>query len=864
MAAIPNEVRRHPIEGREDLIKEDPRWIYQMEMERDMMDNGIARYQVQRRLARERGDVSQCGVVKKLQSTMLDKVAQAVREYCFKEADKKGRGVKTVAFKYLMEFDAEVVAWVAIGQLLKWCEAEYIVYNSTAEAIAKDLERHLVITRYKEKFPKRFAQDLRNMQENKTSALYQERVVKHLASKKYLPAVLNECWTDAEHFHVGSACIEFVVNATGLFHVKNIRRPGGNKFTKEALRVLYPDPALGEWLSKADAKAMLRNPEFGVSLVPPKPWRAPEGGAYYSDALQQQPIRLIGAASSGAVSNKKQYAEYDMSRVYEAVNYVQDVPWMVNEDVLGVMLEFWRRAQGGSVEARNLFMPERQTPEELPPRLTDEEWAALSDEERTERRYAGKEWHKENVSMIGHKLDVEKVLAQGNTYRQFGHFYFPHRLDFRGRMYPLPSGLMPQGDDKSKGLLLFAEGRKLGARGLYWLKVHVANCYGRDKLSYADRVKWVDENLDALKAVAEDPYVNRLWVTEGDGPWCALAASYELFDAVTASVPEDFVSHLPVRLDGTCNGIQHFSAMSRDPIGGAAVNLLPSDKPADIYSDVARVVTANLEEMQVSEPDDAKREMAGLWFDTVDGKVPRSLTKSAVMTLPYGAKHSARMNAVDNWLFEHRLGSPNYKDLCKAASFMASQNFLGVKEIVKAPVEVMEWLQKTVKLMTSEVIWVTPTGFPLRQAYYKSEVQHLIKTRTLSGDVLYGSTWKWSSELNLAKQASAIAANFVHSLDAACLMFTVLRLKSYGVTSFGCIHDSYGTHAADIDTMNECIRAAFVWDLYQSHDVLNEFYETIKAAVGDNDEDVSDRLTPPPKQGSMDINQVFDSSYIFS
>jgi DNA-directed RNA polymerase len=39
---------------------------------------------------------------------------------------------------------------------------------------------------------------------------------------------------------------------------------------------------------------------------------------------------------------------------------------------------------------------------------------------------------------------------------------------------------------------------------------------------------------------------------------------------------EEFVSHLPVAFDGSCNGLQNYSMMLRDEVGGAATNLVPS------------------------------------------------------------------------------------------------------------------------------------------------------------------------------------------------------------------------------------------------------------------------------------------------
>ena len=41
-------------------------------------------------------------------------------------------------------------------------------------------------------------------------------------------------------------------------------------------------------------------------------------------------------------------------------------------------------------------------------------------------------------------------------------------------------------------------------------------------------------------------------------------------------------------MDGSCNGLQNFSAMLRDEVGGKAVNLIPSDKPQDVYMEVVK------------------------------------------------------------------------------------------------------------------------------------------------------------------------------------------------------------------------------------------------------------------------------------
>jgi DNA-directed RNA polymerase len=84
-------------------------------------------------------------------------------------------------------------------------------------------------------------------------------------------------------------------------------------------------------------------------------------------------------------------------------------------------------------------------------------------------------------------------------------FYMPHNVDFRGRAYPIPPHLNHIGDDLSRGLLLFAEGRPLGMHGLRWLKIHLANVFGFDKASLDERVQFVERNIDAVRDSAEKP-----------------------------------------------------------------------------------------------------------------------------------------------------------------------------------------------------------------------------------------------------------------------------------------------------------------------------------------------------------------------
>lgn len=61
------------------------------------------------------------------------------------------------------------------------------------------------------------------------------------------------------------------------------------------------------------------------------------------------------------------------------------------------------------------------------------------------------------------------------------------------------------GADISRGLLQYSDGKALGKRGLYWLKIHFANKMGKDKLSLKEREEYTESMLPWIHRIAKDP-----------------------------------------------------------------------------------------------------------------------------------------------------------------------------------------------------------------------------------------------------------------------------------------------------------------------------------------------------------------------
>lgn len=104
------------------------------------------------------------------------------------------------------------------------------------------------------------------------------------------------------------------------------------------------------------------------------------------------------------------------------------------------------------------------------------------------------------------------TLKIAQSFRQVKDLYFPHNCDFRGRVYPITPHLNHMGADLSRGLLTFSDAKRIGKEGLWWLKVHLANKWGKDKLPLEERAKFSESMVDVIHRCASDPKNNLEWL----------------------------------------------------------------------------------------------------------------------------------------------------------------------------------------------------------------------------------------------------------------------------------------------------------------------------------------------------------------
>lgn len=739
-----------------------------------------------------------------------------------------GAGRRPAAFNVLARVDPQEASYIACRVIVNSAAAGQTV-QATAFAVAEALIHHIEMLQLQRSNRKGYEGLLKAQQKSGFSSKKRKAIAKIMEAENSKLDVSH-----SDRLQTGMKMVELVCECTGLFTMEEA--PGPKGFTY----MIRPTEACRDWLERQHARCEVLEPIHLPMVVRPRRWRTPFWGGY----LTKRPgLRLVKQWNT---PYHDELRWVDMPKVYDAVNNVQNTPWRINRRVLDVMREVWDG--GGSLGG----LPRRED-HPIPPRpeTADTDDAAL----KTWKAEAA-ETHTRNAQLLSKRLAVSQRLWIAQKFGDEEAIWFPHELDFRGRIYPVPvGGPHPQGEDTAKALLEFAEGLPLGTDGAGWLAIHVANLFGVDKVPFEERVDWVMANSDAIVDSADNPLDGQRFWTTADSPYCALAACIEW--AGYCREGEAFVSRVPVALDGSNSGLQHFSAMLRDPVGGKAVCLIPADRPQDIYKQVAAAAQAFVDR----DPSDKALPWKG-------GKIVRKIAKQPCMTYCYSATRFGMQGMILKALREldkdaaeagqppHLGGADNYQ----AAMYLSHVLWSAISEVVSAASLAMEWLREAAKVageLSLPIWWTTPQGLPVLQGY-RTVTGERVKVH-FGGRQIRVMLATDGGDIDRRAQANGIAPNFVHSLDAAHLMSVVNAAVSEGITALAVIHDSFGTHAANAGHLSRILRETFVEQYTPNR--LELFRDALAAQLTP---ELAAKLPELPPLGDLDLPQVLDSHYVFA
>ncbi|CAI0552881.1 unnamed protein product [Linum tenue] len=731
-----------------------------------------------------------------------------------------------------------------------------------AITIGDAIEQEIRIHNFLEKTKKKKDAKVEKREGDESGAVEKEqeklrRKVTELIRKQKLPAVRrivkdydeSRPWSQEAKAKVGSRLIELLIHTAyiqppadqlcegppdirpAFIHTALSITRVDNRKTSRRYGVIKCDPVVLKGLERSARHMVI---PYMPMLVPPVKWMGYDKGAYFF--LPSYIMRTHGSKQQREAMKLASKAQ--LEQVFEALDTLGSTKWRVNKRVLDVVDRIWN--SGGRLA-----------------HLVDRDDVPLPEKPDTEDETLLKKWKwklrnakKENRERHSLRCDTELKLSVARKMKDEEGFYYPHNVDFRGRAYPMHPYLNHLGSDMCRGILEFAEGRPLGNVGLRWLKIHLANLYagGVDKLSYEGRVSFTENHLDEIFDSADKPLEGNRWWLRAEDPFQCLAACINLSEALRSSSPETYVSYLPIHQDGSCNGLQHYAALGRDTLGAAAVNLMAGEKPADVYSGIAaRVLDIMREDAQKDPTSFPDALQARALLDQVD----RKLVKQTVMTSVYGVTYIGARDQIMRRLKERGTQLDDSQTF-GASCYAAKVTLTALEEMFEAARSIMSWLGECAKIIASEnqpVRWTTPLGLPVVQPYRKLG-RHLIKT---SLQIL--TLQRETEKVMVKRQRTAFPPNFVHSLDGSHMMMTAIACKRAGM-NFAGVHDSFWTHACDVDKLNTILREKFI-ELYDAP-ILENLLESF--------EESSPTLTfpPLPERGDFDLREVLRSTYFFN
>lgn len=677
-------------------------------------------------------------------------------------------------------------------------------------------------------------------------------------ANKIIEHLFNGDKENNEHIQVGVSLFETVVDALPFVNVERYYENGEKKLVYSLNEDTHTD-------IKYLINKFIRDGYYPMPMTEkPVDWSFINGkliGGY--STIHTNIIRTGKISMPNSIFDPK---FLDGSQPLKALNLIQSVAYRINK--------------------KNLDRISKDLKPPIKPEIPDgfkewgSDWYEYKEDKKIFEQFGGEEPIKPEISKEQHEIFVNYMSAKQMYISDIGKFntntlslqiatdlqgeeriYFPHNFDYRGRMYPIPIGLNPQGNDVAKGLLEFADPVQLTIDGVHQSVAYLASTYGYDKDNWETRFK---KGMELLKnrvvyyKEAEEPYV--------------FAQVWDLLQRVNNG---DRESRISIAIDGSCNGLQHMSAITLDKSGGVNVNVSSMGERYDIYQIIAEKSVQSMRDrllefdlmLNLDEKEIMELEVLPELIQIMTGKNSRKIAKRPVMINPYGGTFNGYKGYVLESLKEYHPVHGNQK----SASILTKHINIAMKKNLKGGGLYKKWVSDIFKKVANNikshkegtVYFTTPDGFIVRNFMYTVTSKiYDIKSLVNRNGARKIKLQKVTDKINPRKISTAIQPNIIHSLDATHLRMTALAMRENGVKQLWFIHDSFGTNPNNIDLLNNITREQFVilYDPDGQMHPLNNIYRDLEKQLGSINKDF------PVFKGCdrMDINDVLSNEFFFA
>ena len=647
-------------------------------------------------------------------------------------------------------------------------------------------------------------------------------------------------WTSSDRSHVGAWLLTTVINESKMFDViteREAKRSTTYIYLKEEYEAVRDE--LHEQC-KAFQNILL------PMLTPPQPVTNKSLGGWMNKALHR-PDRN----PNGSIKLSPQHLEF--------INRQAQVEFQINPFIH----DLYRKLIETKKSLGKFFYYERQIIPEVNQLLglaslskaeQDQKMAQLKKTDPMRVRQACRDHSamlEKDKALAKKAILAVKLVSTSQMLLDDPHFYIPMSFDMRGRIYSRVPFVSFQAADPGRYLLRFAKKTPIDKRTEHWLMVGISNAAGNDKLSMGQRIQWFVNNKDQIINIGKmlnggdfDQAHEFLNQDRIDDPFClaALANEYvKVFVDKTQTYTQCYVC-----VDASCSGSAIFNAWRRNKTAGQMVNLTDNPAPADIYMEVWYRIKELAKERGIKFDNDKIQALE-------ESKLIRKMMKKAFVPAQYASPENRQFYSLTK--FNNSTLRKEGLELTKSEMKDLKSLWSDALDDVSSISTVIEWFQErtqeAIDTGAMEIKYTSLNGSEMTLKYPKFNET---KIRTLH----HGSA-KWreqreqeeTEEMNTKRMLNSITANITHLTDAAALCEAMWDWED----SMVCIHDAVGIPIGEaVDKAVSRLKDGFI--AATTFDVWKQFRRCNGLSEGP--------LTSGPVVGDLDLNDIKDSTYLFS
>jgi len=237
------------------------------------------------------------------------------------------------------------------------------------------------------------------------------------------------------------------------------------------------------------------------------------------------------------------------------------------------------------------------------------------------------------------------------------------------------------------------------------------------------------------------------------------------------------------------------------------------------------------------------------------GMIKRGFVKSPVMTESYGSSTKGKAKKVLEDIEANGILS-KLKEEERYLVALAITRLLekALTQVSDSPQKYKKWMKNYAKEVASQsaISWKTPLGLEVTQVEFQSK-----KVKVSIGGGRKVDFRVYTDEIDKKGHQNGFSPNYIHSLDATHLIMTINRLKEENIEDIVTVHDSFATHANDVDRLSTSLKEAFV--ALHKQEVLPELTDFFETTYG-----IKQKKIPYVDKEGFELEEIMNSAYFFA